>query len=460
MSSSADLRIPVSQVTQRRASTNVYGQPWLFVMWMAAAAIVAVAAGTVLGLLAAIELSVGGERWTQSVQAHGRLQLFGFVATFVVALAFEFLPRLNQRPPFSPRVRLLVPGVLAIGSILAAAGQVWHEGMGYLAVPGSILLVIGSAVFAVLVWRVPQARPAAADPQPLFIRAAAVWLVIASALCAWSLAVADFGVVRLGDSRAVIETFLRGFVMLTIAGIALRAFVGHLGLKPLSLRRQIAVLAMLNASLVVWLAGQGLGALPRVESLVRVADIGYAVALLLFTAWFGVLRSFQPKRDAPAYALMIPVAWAGVALYAVLLGGMAIAAAPGEFSLYQYGAVRHVFLLGFMVPLMVGMAHIVLARFGTGELAWPRVLGLAFVLVTTAWPLRVLPALINDPPADAGKTVMAIAGTLLMAGLALVAAVCIRTAILITRREQVMAAVRTARAGGGRPYHAGSPGDR
>jgi hypothetical protein len=312
-----------------------------------------------------------------------------------------------------------------------AAGQVWHDALSLLVLPGGLLFAAGTVVFAVVVWRVPLSFPLRINPQPLFFLAASAWLVVTALLSFWSFTVADYGVVPLDYSGAVIETFLRGFVMFAIVAVGLRAFVGHLDLRPLSARRQLIVFAALNASLVVWLAGQGLGSPPRVDFLVRLGDVGYGATLLLLTAWLGVLKRLRPRRGGAIYELLVPVAWVGVVTYAAALLFAAVFVGDNSMNAYREGAIRHIFLLGFMIPLMVAMAHVVLARFGTGFVPWERALTAAFVLIVVAWPLRVVPVLINDSPGDISRGLLAAAGFLVMAGLALVALVCARTAFLM-----------------------------
>ncbi|MCK9518100.1 MAG: hypothetical protein M0R74_03580 [Dehalococcoidia bacterium] len=417
--------------------------PWLFAVWMGASAVVAVGAGLVLGILAALESGVGAERWTQAVQAHGRLQLFGFVAVFVVALGFEFAMRLYQRPPFPAAVRAGVPAMLGLGAILQAAGQVWYDSIGFLVLPGSLLSIAGAVAFAVVVLRIPTMRSISIDPQPYYFRAAALWLAAAALLGAWALARTDEGVINLVESHAVAELFLRGFILNIVVAIALRAFVGHLGLELLSSRRQLAIFVALNASTVAWLAGQGLGALPAAIWLARLADITLAGSLLLFTAWFRVLTPLRRGIREPRYEWLVPLAWSAVVVYAVVLAGVAIAGA--DPSLYQEGAIRHTFLLGFMIPLMIGMAHVVLARFGVGAVPWENALTAGFLLAFLAWPLRVLPVTFSDAPGDIGRAVLATSGFMLMAALVLVAVVSLRTAVLVRRRVAAIMARHTAR---------------
>lgn len=424
--------ISLRVATQPRAAAGFMPRHrWLFAAWMAAGCAIAVFAGLVLGILAAVEVSIGGDRWTQAVQAHGRLQLFGFIATFVVALAFEFLPRLNQQRPFPSAARAITPALLAVGSVLMAAGEVWHESAGVLMPAGAIVFAAGAAVFAVLTWRVPLAYPVRLNPQPYYLRAAAAWLAASAAIALWGTTQDTAGVFPLAVSAAIIEVFLRGFIMLMVVGIALRAFVGHLSMQPMSARSQLIFLAAINGALVLWLASLGLGALPEWEPLTRLADAAYAVTILALTWHYPILRGLR-RRPRERYELLVPVAWLGVVAYALLL--LVMSAFGSSFTLYQTGAIRHVFLLGFMLPLMLAMAHIVLERFGTGRIPRKNWLTAGFWLLVVAWPLRVLPALFTDAPAEAGQWVMALAGVLTAAAIA-AAAVASLSVVAAVRRE-------------------------
>jgi hypothetical protein len=404
--------------------------PWLFAASMALATAVALFGGLILGILAALETGYGHDRWTPAVQAHGRLQLFGFAAAFTVAVALEFLPRLYQRPMFPPAARAGLPALLVVGSVLTASGELWSGSLEWLMLPGALLVLAGALGFAVAVLRAKPVAPLSVEPQPLFFRAGAAWLVVASAIAAWSAARADW-LIPLDESWTAVELVIRGLLLNVILAVALRAFVGHLGLRPMSAGRQAIVVATLNASVLLWLLGQDIGPLPGVEALARIGDAGAGAAALLFTVWLGVLTPLRDGFTGPRYRYLIPIAWLGLVAWSAAL--ILIAVLPGGYDLgiYQAGGVRHIFMLGFMVPLMIGMAHVVLARFGVGTLLWPNALLAAFVLAMVSWPLRVLPVLFTDGPSDLGHSLMGIAGVLAIAALALMASVALRTALAV-----------------------------
>jgi hypothetical protein len=410
--------------------------PWFFAAVMAVALTLTATAGLGLGIAAALETWIGQSNWTATVQGHGRVQLFGFAAMFIGALTFEFIVRLNARPAIALRPRLAVLALIGLSSLASAAAQLTQVESRGIHIAASAPGLLGALGFLAIVVRVRPARAWIEDLHPMFFRAAAVWLVAASALVVIGAWQTIDGVFPLTDSRAASEVMLRGFMLNTIFAVALRALPGHLGVAPVPWNRQLVAVLALNASLAVWIAGSGVADLRDVASLMRTADVLLAGTVLGFTVWSGVLTAFRlPGKGAPRYQTLVPVAWLGLVVYVCFLVAFAFAGGVSERSLYQEGTVRHILMLGFMAPLMVAFAHIVLARFGTGSLPKENALTFAFILVIVAWPMRVAPGLFVDVPSDAGRMVIGMAGLLTATGLGLAAFVCATVALHIRRPE-------------------------
>lgn len=404
---------------------------------------IAIFGGLVLAFFAATQTGIGEQHWTETVQAHGDLQLFGWVAVFVTVLTFEFIVRVNARGaplPIAPRLAVL--GSLAGGALLRAAGQLWNAQVGFLWPAGAGLILAGSLVFAALVWSVRPPRPVRFDPQPLWFWTGAAWLIAAATAGLAGSLRATGGIMQLEDSRLTVELLIRGFVLCSIFAVAMRAFPGHLGLPLLELKRHRALYALMNASLVAFALGSGAFFLPDAGWLRHTGDFGLSVTLLLATWWMGLPTLLRRVSMQPYYRAMIPVAWVGFVAYAIALGAGAIFPGWGERDILAEGGIRHIFMLGAMAPLMIAMADIVLARFGTGEIAGERWLIVAFTLVVVAWPLRVIPPLVTS--ASGGGVYESLLGTadlLAAAGLAVAAVICLRNARQIRelhRRRQQM----------------------
>lgn len=421
--------IPLQQVALRR----IPGLPWLFAASMATAAIIAVGAGLVLGILAALQTGYGLDRWTQTVEAHGRLQLFGFATVFIMALVLEFTVRMNGRPPFRPLLRLGAPAAIAGGSVLQATGTLWYGPLGWLAPVGALILTVGAMAFALAVVRLKPPVSLRLDPQPWFIRLSAVWLVVASLMSLAAAFNSQDGMLLPVESHAIAEVLLRGFILQIIFAIGPRVLRGHLGLPALSARQQIVLLVALNLSTLAWLAAQDIWWLPGISWIVRLADMTLAASLIALSIWLRVFRQMSARYKGEPYEWQVPIAWFGLLIYAITLFAVRLVDGPGDLNLYQDGAIRHILFLGFMVPLMVAMSQVVLARFGTGRVHGERLLTTAFIVLVVSWPFRVVPALTENGPGDFGRGLMALAGAATMVALALVAIVCLRTALAVSR---------------------------
>ncbi len=325
---------------------------------------------------------------------------------------------------------------LGVGAVAGAAGQVWHGQAGFLWPIGAALSTASAAGLAAIVLRVSAVRPLRGEPQPLFFRVAAIWLVTGTGLHLLSVLTAEGAIVPLAESRLETELLIRGFVLNTIIAVGLRAFPGHLELRPVTARRQAIVLATINGSLVAWAASSGAFGLPDSAGLQEGADLALAGGLLGLTAWLGVLSPLRHPGHGPRIRVLVPVAWCGLVVYAIALIAAVTAGGADEMSLYQEGGVRHIFMLGYMAPLMIAMAHVVLARFGTGRVKWEPLLTTAFIVLMAGWPLRVAPVLFADSPGEIGRAVLGAAAALTAVALVGLGIVALATALQIRQTER------------------------
>lgn len=411
---------------------------------MAASLAIAVFGGLLFGAFAATESGLSHGRWTETVQAHGDLQLFGWVAVFVSVVTFEFIIRINARGAALPlRGRLFVVSAFALGAILRAIGQVWNPELGILWPIGAILIALGSFVFAGLVFSVRPPNAIRDETQPLWLWSASAWLVLASIAGFAGALRATGGVMALDESRFVVELMVRGFILTTILGIAVRAFPGHLGLPMIERTRHRVLWVMVNASLVIWLLGSGAFFLGDTSLLRQAGDFVLGIALLLATFWLGLSIVVRNWTTRPYYRAMIPIAWLGLIAYAVALIAAAFFPGWAERDIFAAGGIRHIFMLGFMAPLMVAMADVILARFGTGKILHERWLPIGFACLILAWPLRVVLPLFTPDVNMLSHSLYGAAAIFATAGLGILGWVCLTNAIAM--RELVAARQRAHR---------------
>ncbi len=412
--------------------------PWFFAAGMAAALAIAIFAGLLFGAFAATESGISHGRWTETVQAHGDLQLFGWVAVFLAILTFEFIVRINGRgAAFPVRPRLMVIAMFGVGAVLRALGQTWNDQLGFVWPIGAALIVLGSLLFAGMVLSVRPPNRIRLQPQPLWFWTASLSIVVAAVAGLAGSLRATGGVMDLAESRFVVELTVRGFVLNTIFAVAVRAFPGHLGLPMMQRGPHQTLWIMVNASLAAWLLGSGAFFLGDVEWLRQVGNFGLGVSLLLATWWLGMAGMLRNRVWRPYYRAMIPIAWVGVVAYAVALIGAAMFPGWGERDIFVTGGIRHIFMLGFMAPLMIGMSDVVLGRFGTGQILGERWLPWGFALVVISWPLRVVLPLFTSETNMLSHSVYGTAAILATAGLAIVGWICLKNALAI--RQLVLA---------------------
>ncbi|HJP40098.1 MAG TPA: hypothetical protein QGF35_00110 [Dehalococcoidia bacterium] len=397
---------------------------WLFTGSMVLATTVALVSGVPLGFFAATSTGLE-DRWPEVVQAHGRLQLGAWASVFVVALAFEFLPRLNERPwlPAGPRAATI--GLLLAGAVLQAWALATRGD--WLMAPAVAISFAGALAFLALVLHLRARKPLVENPQALFFPAAAAWLAVAAALSLVSEFRSDSRVVPLEDSRLVVEVLTRGFLLNAVIAVALRAFPEHFGLPVVPKPVQLLALVGISGTLAVWLVGSGAVGLPDSEAARRISDCALPLILLATTISMGILTRLPPLRGSEPARILIPLAWVGLVVYAGALVITAILADSAELTLYEQGAVRHVFLLGFIAPLILAMGHLVLAHFGPGAVPWPALLNLSVLLAVISWPLRTAPMLWEDVPGTVEQTLMGVSGVLLSLSLSLSLAVYVRS---------------------------------
>ncbi len=112
---------------------------------MAAALVLGLGAGFVLAILIPLAAATPswGSRLPRLIQAHGWIQLQGFVGLFVAGMALRLIPRLCGRRPLPAALVLTLLVLLASGAVLRLFGQVILQGR-----PGNLALLLAGALAA------------------------------------------------------------------------------------------------------------------------------------------------------------------------------------------------------------------------------------------------------------------------------------------------------------------------
>jgi uncharacterized protein involved in response to NO len=335
-----------------------------------------------LGFAFGLPLSAGAPAL---MQVHGQVQVFGFLAMFIMAVGVQLFPRFHAS-------RLDRPAQVSGGGLLLAVGMALRVIAQPLLVdapirPGALLLSATLALVGVLLVVHAFARvirggvgPAASGwraPLPATMGASLI-LALALNFAACVELAQGLSVVPFAQDEALIHLELWGFASTVVLAVSGRVFPKFLLLQPTRYRLVRPALALWALGSIgtpaEWLLLQGA---PLARTLTTLAQL---VAVVLFVA---ALRLYElPARESGTPYVTNPTRrWARLAFAMMLTAaaanlGIAIAEVRGvTASMTQLSAARHLLAQGFLLPLIVLMAARILPGYSGYMLHRPRLLG-------------------------------------------------------------------------------------
>jgi hypothetical protein len=362
--------------------------------------------GATTGMINLLRIAAGGDVPISHRQIHGHTQVLGFAGLFLMGIAYHALPRIlgiGSRTPASARTAFwLVFG----GVILRNVGQpLGFYPVGRLtSLVSAAMELAGGALFVVFVFQLLGELTAGKydrkDPIIRFVR------VGTSFFAAALLLVGAQGVWLAGNPEtalpvALTEPFyfvaLYGFLLAWIYGFGNRVVSLFLGVGPARRRTPEITLAAQTLAMALY----GAGWLPFLTPPVGLAlrDAGLALAALsalVYLAGNGFLwrRSKFPALAAPGsptFAIRAAFAclgtWAILSLAAVVLSRTTPLPAQNPWFV---DAGRHVFTIGFLTLLIVGMSFRILPVFSGKSLWSPTLARVTYGLLLGGAAMRLL----------------------------------------------------------------------
>lgn len=372
--------------------------------------------GATTGMINLLRIAAGGDVPIDHRQIHGHTQILGFAAMFLMGIAYHALPRVLGLPPSAslrrtgPALRpngagaafwLMLSGVLLRNLGQPFAFYAWGRAVCSVS---AVLEIASGLLFARFVFAAlaagQEGKYDRSDFLYRFVRTGTLAFLIALALLAaqgvW-LAVNRETALPVSLSEPFSFVSLYGFLLAWIYGFGSRMVSTFLGTGP---ARKMPVEVALRAQAGGVLIGLSswLPAWPDRAAL-ALRDTGLALtalSALSYLAGLGFLwrRPVSPSLRAPgAPTVAIRAAfgflglWAVLELAAVLLSRTT--ALPAQ-NLWWSDAARHVFAIGFLTLLIVGMSFRVLPVF-TGKVLWsPRLARATYALLIGATAMRLL----------------------------------------------------------------------
>lgn len=425
--------------------------PW----YVGAALLVAVAGGFALALLLPLAAALQwdwGSRWRPLAQAHGHLQIIGWLGLFITGMGFRLVPRFAGRPLRFPRVTTPTLILLLAGVLGRALAQPWLDlpGMRIDLTASAAAELIGALLFAAAIIATVLGVVRSLPSAPLLILGALGMVGQALMGLLWlPLLSADFAVLPPDRDAALLTIEFFAFVLPFVLGISLRALPTFFA-QPAPSGALTSILA-LTLALGATLAAAG-PLLPGVAAGARVQAIGsllVAAAVSVVIARCGVWREPVRLRAAARHlVLLIRTAYAWLALSVLALVGTALQALANgtPTPAAQSDAIRHMLALGVFSTLLVGMAFLLLPWLAMRRQrpgAARREVWLLWTLLTGATGLRVSGALLEEQGAGSERYwPMALGGVLAISAITLFALIILRAAhhetpaiVLHERRE-------------------------
>ncbi len=378
-----------------------------------------------------------GGRWDALVQAHGHVQLAGWLGLFVMGMGFRLVPRFTG---VRLRPAAMVPVTFALmfsGLALRAASQPWAEEapVAVLFVASAGLEAAAAAIFAAAVFRCLAAgRPDQFGYTPFFA-AGATWLAVAAGLdLAFVADAATDGARAITPQQTSALTFvlLYGFAMSFIFAVSLRTFPVFFARRSAPLWPALAAWALANAGTAAYASAFVWQSYDRAADVRVLLTVGFLAVGLALVGLIGLLRIFEGTPHRLRESARRSMRFVRSAYFWLLVGaGLQVFFAARALaderppSHYETDAVRHFVAVGFLTTMIIGMAFLVLP-----PLAMRRVTGRPARIVAPALLLLLHAAtaargagslLANEAKLEAGFWTMSSAGLLAVVAMAIFA---------------------------------------
>lgn len=413
----------------------------VFVPFFIASLVLTLTWGATLGMINLARLTGDwglGTLPRSSVWAHAYVQVFGFMALFIMGVAHHVLPRFVGGEPASARL-VRWSFLLQVTGVAAIACGFFHDGplTRPLWISGSISLVAAAAIFARIVFATLASGVAGREPFRRWVSAGAIWLVVSAAIALFAAAADD-----VSWHRVLWMAALAGFTSSWIFGVGSRILPIFLGCIPRWPHLDAAVFSAYQIGALAWV----IGAWPNSEStsftIARIAGGALLpTAVVAYTACLGWLK--PARSDTPPQVRSPHDGWQWYVYAAWIWLFISLALGPGwtivrlvtsaSDSLLLLDLSRHALAFGFAAQMVLGIASRVVPNF-TGKPLWStRARDTAFYCLNASMAVRALELPIAFGSWVSAWPFIALAGPLGVAALALFAA----NILMTVRSERV-----------------------
>jgi uncharacterized protein involved in response to NO len=389
--------------------------------------------------------------WVTHAQGHGVAQIFGFAGLFTMGMAFHIIPRFRNGPMTYPVPQRIILTGMVIGIVLRFGGQSVssHAAIsGPIVVVSAVLMLIAIVGFAVVAGRALSMGTARRDAVERWLAVGIAWL-LAAGLIQLAISIrmaADQSVIAYGPwNRAFIIVGLLGFLGSFIFGVSSRTVTGFLGLRQRHGPLEVTAFALFNFGVAWTVIGSVAGLSARS---VGTGTIVMAAGVVAFVLALRILEPAEtPRKMMPGsyarYTWFIRAAYVWVLVFAGLSALDAVETLTSSNLLPGSDAkpAIHVLTLGFITPMIVGMASRMIPLFEGSIIRGHRLLDFAWVALMFSVGLRVVFGFVRTG-ADAW---LAISGLLGFAAICIFAVLLLNSITHRSRQQYRRAAAEAGR---------------
>lgn len=408
---------PVVDIDEER--TNI-----LYKLFVKAAIICALTGGALWGVINLTWIALAGSYKApnySTTQAHGHVQMFGWVGLFIMGVAYYVIPKFKISKLRDTGIALTSFVLMCAGILIRAFAQPlsFIEAFAYLNVLSAALELIAILCFAFLIIRtVLQGRRGRGKKEffDKYVYTSVAYFIVLGVFnffltCAMSLNRTP--IIPQPYNSIFIHIEVYGFITMMILGVSLRVIPHFMGLREPSEKFAGWAFNLLNLGIFLNIAGL-FAAQPVSYNILAAAYILEFLAVVLFV--LGV-KIFAPVREEiniegvdNAYTWFIRLSYFWLLFAAAMIGlGSIYQAASGiELPHFFMGAYRHAITVGFITTIMLGVAYRVLPVFNGTTLYSNKLMRISFFLIAIGNLLRVGFQLATE---TFGKPAFALMGT-------------------------------------------------
>jgi uncharacterized protein involved in response to NO len=340
-------------------------------------------------------------------QIHGHAQIFGWVGLFIMGVAFHAVPRMKMqplRPLWAAKASwwLMLTGLVA--RVAAGLGAPGGRALPVLSTGSAFLELAAVGLFVWLLGKVVLRSQQKREPYEKFILASLFWFAV---LAVWNCWIVWHRMPALHNALWI-HVALFGFIANMIFGFSLRVLPHFMGLRESKPWAANAAFWIWNAAILV-----------RHPSDARswAATWMELVAALLFVYALGIFTKRRAKIEIAGvdntFAWFVVLGYVGLVI-AVL--------APLHADHLRLGpSSRHLMAVGFITPMIFGVAHRVLPVFNGVNLWSDRLMRATFWHLAAGTTLSFAMAFNKAYPATWNYAWSGVAGWLVFAALVMFA---------------------------------------